>query len=86
MKAPVAGWVLTVWYQSVMVSPSSIDSQVTPPLALRIMMRSANGGVTWESIEEGDTITDWYQTVKTHPATGAFIAVGHSGKVIQIGG
>ena len=53
---------------------------------MRIMMRSANGGVTWESIEEGDTITDWYQTVKTHPATGAFIAVGHSGKVIQIGG
>lgn len=53
---------------------------------MRTMYRSSNGGVTWESIEEGDTKTDWYQAVRTVPTTGKVLAVGHSGKVIQIGG
>ncbi len=53
---------------------------------MRVMMRSQNGGMTWDYIEEGDTITDWYQAVRTVPSTGKILAVGHSGKVIQIGG
>lgn len=53
---------------------------------MRAMYRSVNSGVTWDSIEEGDVLTDWYQTVRTVPTTGKILAAGHSGKVIQIGG
>lgn len=52
---------------------------------MRVMFRSENGGMSWKSVEEGDTITDWYQAVKTVPTTGKILAVGHSGKIIQIG-
>ena len=61
------------------------DGQVVVT-GMRTMYRSSNGGVTWESVEEGDTTTDWYQAVRTVPTTGKVMAVGHSGKVIQIGG
>ncbi|MGQ0698177.1 MAG: hypothetical protein ACT4PZ_08030 [Panacagrimonas sp.] len=53
---------------------------------MRIMMRSQNAGVTWEAIEEGDILTDWYQAVRTEGSSGRIIAVGHSGKIIQVGG
>lgn len=53
---------------------------------MRIMMRSQNGGLTWEPIEEGDTTTDWYQAVRAESSSGRIIAVGHSGRIIQIGG
>lgn len=53
---------------------------------MRIMYRSLDGGQTWSSVEEGDTLTDWYQSVKYSPAIDALIAVGHAGKIIQIGG
>jgi photosystem II stability/assembly factor-like uncharacterized protein len=52
---------------------------------MRIMYRSENGGATWSRVEEGDTITDWYQAVRTEQGSGRIIAVGHSGKIIQIG-
>ncbi|WP_420467748.1 YCF48-related protein [Panacagrimonas sp.] len=51
----------------------------------RIMMRSTNGGITWYPVEEADILTDWYQTAKTDPTSGRIIAVGHSGRIIQIG-
>jgi photosystem II stability/assembly factor-like uncharacterized protein len=52
---------------------------------MRVMYRSENSGMTWKQVEEGDTITEWYQAVRTVPTTGKIMAVGHSGKIIQIG-
>ena len=53
---------------------------------MRVMMRSQNGGMTWDPVIEGDTLTDWYQAVRTAPDTGQIMAVGHSGRIIRIGG
>jgi photosystem II stability/assembly factor-like uncharacterized protein len=52
---------------------------------MRVMMRSTNCGLTWESVEEGDTTTDWYQAVRTEPGSGKIYAVGHSGKIVRVG-
>ncbi|TDU26845.1 photosynthesis system II assembly factor YCF48-like protein [Panacagrimonas perspica] len=53
---------------------------------MRVMYRSENNGMTWTQIEEGDTKTDWYQAVRTETGSGRILAVGHAGKIIQIGG
>lgn len=53
---------------------------------MRVMVISNDGGVTWNPVVEGDTTTEWYQAVRTVPQTGKVIAVGHSGRIIQIGG
>jgi photosystem II stability/assembly factor-like uncharacterized protein len=52
---------------------------------MRVMYRSENNGMSWISVDEGDTITDWYQAVRTDEGSGRILAVGHSGKIIQIG-
>lgn len=53
---------------------------------MRVMMRSVDGGLIWDPVREGDTFTDWYQSVHTAPDTGQIMAVGHSGRIIRIGG
>lgn len=53
---------------------------------MRVMMRSLNGGMSWEPVVEGDTLTDWYQAVRTAPDTGQIMAVGYAGRIIRIGG
>lgn len=52
---------------------------------MRVMVTSNDGGITWSPVVEGDVLTDWYQAVRTAPQTGKVIAVGHSGRIIQIG-
>ena len=51
---------------------------------MRVMTRSDDGGVTWIPVEEGDILTDWYQAVQAEPGSGRIMAVGHSGKIIEI--
>ncbi|MGQ0620656.1 MAG: WD40/YVTN/BNR-like repeat-containing protein [Panacagrimonas sp.] len=53
---------------------------------MRVMMRSLNGGMTWDPVVEGDTTTDWYQAVRAAPDSGQIMAVGHAGRIIRIGG
>lgn len=53
---------------------------------MRVMMRSTNNGMTWEAVREGDTTTDWYQGVSVEPGSGRIVAVGHAGRIVQIGG
>lgn len=53
---------------------------------MRVMLRSHDNGTTWKEIRDGDSTTDWYQAVKTADDAGRVMAVGHSGKIIQIGG
>lgn len=53
---------------------------------MRVMMRSSNNGMTWDAVREGDTTTDWYQAVSVEPGSGRIVAVGHAGRIIQIGG
>lgn len=53
---------------------------------MRVMYRSENNGMTWTQITEGDTRTDWYQAVRTDQGSGRILAVGHAGKIIQVGG
>lgn len=53
---------------------------------MRVMMRSSNNGMSWDAVEEGDTKTDWYQAVRVEPGSGRIVAVGHAGKIIQVGG
>ncbi|MGQ0620691.1 MAG: WD40/YVTN/BNR-like repeat-containing protein [Panacagrimonas sp.] len=52
---------------------------------MRVMLHSSNSGVTWEAVEEGDTLTDWYQAVRLESTSDRIIAVGHSGRIIQVG-
>jgi photosystem II stability/assembly factor-like uncharacterized protein len=52
---------------------------------MRVMVTSSDGGITWNTVTEGDVLTDWYQAVRAVPKTGKVIAVGHSGRIIQIG-
>lgn len=51
---------------------------------MRIMLTSKDNGETWTQVREGDAITDWYQTVRFEETTGRMVAVGHSGKIIEI--
>lgn len=53
---------------------------------MRVMMRSNNSGMSWDPVVEGDTTTDWYQAVRVEPGSGRIVAVGHAGKIIQVGG
>jgi len=53
---------------------------------MRAMLRSTDAGASWQSVQEGDATTEWYQAVRLDPASGQFIAVGHAGEIIQIGG
>lgn len=52
---------------------------------MRVMLVSDNNGDSWTAVEEGDTTTDWYQAIRVHEQTGRVIAVGHTGRIIQIG-
>lgn len=53
---------------------------------MRVMMRSLNGGMTWDPVVEGDTTTDWYQAVRAVPDTNQIVAVGYAGRIIRVGG
>lgn len=52
---------------------------------MRVMLRSQDAGMTWAAVEEGDTTTDWYQAVRAEASSGRIVAVGHSGRIIQVG-
>ncbi|MDB5987918.1 MAG: photosystem stability/assembly factor-like protein [Nevskia sp.] len=52
---------------------------------MRAMLHSTDGGTTWMPVIEDDTLSDWYQAVRTDLASGRIEAVGHAGKIIQIG-
>lgn len=51
---------------------------------MRVMATSKDGGISWSQIVEGDVTTDWYQAVRTEANSGKVIAVGHSGRIIEI--
>lgn len=53
---------------------------------MRVMATSKDGGINWNQVVEGDVTTDWYQAVRTEKTSGKVMAVGHSGRIIQIGG
>ncbi len=53
---------------------------------MRVMVTSKDGGINWNQVVEGDITTDWYQAVRTENTSGKVMAVGHSGRIIQIGG
>jgi photosystem II stability/assembly factor-like uncharacterized protein len=53
---------------------------------MRIMMESDDAGATFSYLDNGDTTTEWYQAVRAEPTTGQILAVGHGGRIIQIGG
>jgi photosystem II stability/assembly factor-like uncharacterized protein len=53
---------------------------------MRTMLRSPDGGATWDFINNTDTTTEWYQAVRAEQTTGRILAVGHGGRIIQIGG
>jgi photosystem II stability/assembly factor-like uncharacterized protein len=53
---------------------------------MRTMLRSTDGGANWDFVNNSDTTTEWYQAVRAEPTTGRILAVGHGGRIIQIGG
>jgi len=53
---------------------------------MRVMYRSQDAGKSWKPVEEGDTTTDWYQAVRAEASSGRIVAVGHAGRIIQVGG
>lgn len=61
------------------------DGQVVVT-GMRAMLRSTDAGASWQLVREGDSTTDWYQAVRALDGGGRVIAVGHSGRIIQIGG
>ena len=53
---------------------------------MRVMLRSGDGGATWNFVNNSDTTTEWYQAVRAEQTSGRILAVGHGGRIIQIGG
>ncbi|MDB5976535.1 MAG: hypothetical protein JWR07_3295 [Nevskia sp.] len=53
---------------------------------MRVMVHSRDAGATWSFLNNSDTTTEWYQAVRAEQTTGHILAVGHSGRIIQIGG
>lgn len=53
---------------------------------MRVMLVSTDYGRNWLSVNEGDVQVEWYQGVDAHRESGRIYAVGHAGKIIQIGG
>ncbi len=53
---------------------------------MRVMMHSRDAGATWNFVSNSDTTTEWYQAVRAEQTTGRILAVGHGGRIIQIGG
>ena len=53
---------------------------------MRVMMHSRDAGATWNFVNNSDTTTEWYQAVRAEQTTGRILAVGHGGRIIQIGG
>lgn len=53
---------------------------------IRTLLRSRDGGASWESITEGDVSVSWYQSVKGTPTASGnnVVMVGHSGRILQI--
>lgn len=51
---------------------------------MRVMYVSPNAGMSWMQLDEGDLSTDWYQAVRSTSRPNVLLAVGHSGKIIQI--
>ena len=53
---------------------------------IRTLLRSRDGGASWESITEGDISVSWYQSVRGTPTSDGHnvVMVGHSGRIIQI--
>lgn len=52
---------------------------------MRVMYRSENNGMSWTQVTEGDAGTEWYQAARTAETSGRILAVGNSGKIIQVG-
>lgn len=52
---------------------------------MRVMYRSENGGMSWTQVTEGDAGTEWYQAARSVETSGRILAVGNSGKIIQVG-
>jgi photosystem II stability/assembly factor-like uncharacterized protein len=52
---------------------------------MRTMLQSDDGTKFW-FLDNDDTTTEWYQAVRTESTTGRILAVGHGGRIIQIGG
>ncbi|MES2681996.1 MAG: hypothetical protein V4650_00615 [Pseudomonadota bacterium] len=52
---------------------------------MRIMVRSKNDGKDWTMVKDGDATTEWYQAVRAEAGSGRILAVGHAGRIIEIG-
>lgn len=51
---------------------------------MRVMYVSPNAGLSWTRLDQGDFSTDWYQAVRSTSRPNVLLAVGHSGKIVQI--
>ncbi len=68
---------------SISAKPGGEELVVT---GMRAMLHSTDAGRSWQPVVEDDTLSDWYQAVRTDLASGRIEAVGHAGKIIEIGG
>ncbi|MDB5986490.1 MAG: photosystem stability/assembly factor-like protein [Nevskia sp.] len=50
------------------------------------MIESKDDGKTWTHVISPDASTSWYEGVGTATESGSFIAVGHSGRIVDVGG
>jgi len=50
------------------------------------MIESKDDGKTWTHVISPDASTSWYEGVGTTTESGSFIAVGHSGRIVDVGG
>lgn len=80
------------WFQNRVKTESNFLGVAAAPggrvviTGMRVMATSKDGGITWSQVTEGDVSTDWYQAVRTESNSGKVIAVGHAGRIIEIGG
>ncbi len=72
--------------EAVLLGVRSLASGKVYVTGMRDMLLSDDDGKTWRHGIGGDSATTWYQGVSMPGGSDVVLAVGHSGKIIRIGG
>lgn len=70
----------------ILLSVSSTFSGRVVVSGMRTLLLSEDGGETWREASGGDFAMSWYQRVQAFDDDRAALVVGHSGRIVSIGG
>lgn len=67
-----------------LLAVTSLGSGEVVAVGMRTTIRSDDGGNTWHRMKSLDFPINWYSGVKSDPASGDILAVGHSARVVRV--